>query len=298
MPGTPHRHTATATVLLIALTAVWGSTFFLIRDLVKEIPSADFLAVRFTIAAAIMVVVFRRQLRALDRRHVKIALLLGVFYAAGQLLQTIGLEHTSASVSGFVTGMYVVFTPLLGALIFRDRIGRGTWLAVALATAGLAILSLKGFSLGLGELLTLGAAAIYALHIVGSGHWARSDNAIGLSTVQAMVIAVVCAIAAAPHGIVMPSTRDQWLVVLYMATAASVGALIVQTWAQAQMSSTRAAITMTLEPVFAAGFAVALGGEHIRPRMVVGGLLILAAMYIVELAGRRGQTPVEAHHQV
>ncbi len=292
------RHTLLATALLIALTAVWGSTFFLIRDLVKHIPSADFLAVRFAIAAVLMVAMFTRQVRALDRRAVKIAVLLGVFYGAGQLLQTIGLEHTSASVSGFVTGMYVVFTPLLGALIFRDRVGPPMWIAVTIATAGLAVLSLKGFTMGSGELLTLGAAAVYGLHIVGSGRWARPENAVGLSTVQAIVITAICAVAAAPHGIVLPANRGEWTVVLYMATASTVAALLIQTWAQAHMSATRAAITMTLEPVFAAAFAVAFGGEHPTVRMVIGGLMILSAMYIVELGGRRDHTPIEVHHQV
>lgn len=298
MPGHERSQTLIATVLLIALTAVWGSTFFLIRDLVTEIPSADFLAVRFTIAALLMVALFQRQLRALGDRQVGIAILLGCLYGAGQLLQTIGLEHTSASVSGFVTGMYVVFTPILGALIFRERIAPTVWGAVAVATAGLAVLSLRGFTLGPGELLTLGAAAVYGLHIVGSGRWARPETAVGLSTIQAMVIAVVCGVAAVPGGIVMPGRGDQWLVVLYMATASSVAALLIQTWAQAHMTATRAAITMTLEPVFAAAFAVALGGENLSMRMAIGGAMILTAMYVVELGGRRERTPVEIHHQV
>jgi drug/metabolite transporter (DMT)-like permease len=101
-----------------------------------------------------------------------------------------------------------------------------------------------------------------------------------------------------PHGIVLPSTGGQWTVMLYMATASSVAALIIQTWSQAHMSATRAAVTMTMEPVFAAAFAVTLGGEHLTIRMVIGGLMILSAMYIVELGGRRTQTPVEVHHQV
>lgn len=297
MERTDRRQTLIATLLLIALTAVWGSTFFLIRDLVTEIPSADFLAVRFAIAALIMVVIFHRRVGGLDARHVRIAILLGGFYGVGQLLQTIGLEHTSASISGFVTGMYVVFTPILGALIFRDRIGPVVWVAVLLATAGLGVLSLRGFSIGTGELLTLGAAAVYGLHIVGSGRWARRENAVGLATVQALMIALMCAIAAAPHGFTTPSTGKQWTVVLYMVIASSVAALLIQTWAQAHMSATRAAITMTLEPVFAAAFAVAFGGERIGPRMVVGGLMILAAMYTVELGGRR-EDVVELHHQV
>ena len=128
-----------ATVLLVSVTAVWGSTFFLIRDLVAHVPSADFLAVRFAIAAVVMALVFRRQLLALSRREVGIGVGLGVLYGLAQLLQTVGLEHTDASVSGFVTGTYVVLTPIFGAVLFRDRLRPTTWLAVALATAGLAV---------------------------------------------------------------------------------------------------------------------------------------------------------------
>ena len=118
--------TRLATLLLVSVTAVWGSTFFLIRDLVAHVPSADFLAVRFAIAAVVMAVVFRRQVLALGRRELAVGLGLGVLYGLAQLLQTTGLEHTDASVSGFVTGTYVVLTPVLGALLLGDRLPGST----------------------------------------------------------------------------------------------------------------------------------------------------------------------------
>ncbi|MGO4343286.1 DMT family transporter [Pedococcus sp. 2YAF34] len=276
-----------ATLLLVAVTAVWGSTFFLIRDLVAHVPSADFLAVRFAIAAVVMALVFRRQTMALTRRELLTGVGLGVLYGLAQLLQTVGLEHTDASVSGFVTGTYVVLTPVLGAVLLRDRIPGSTWLAVGLATVGLGVLSLRGLSIGFGEGLTLAAAVLYALHIIGLGRWSTARSATGLATVQAFVITLVTLVGALPGGITLPSTGGQWSSLLYMALVAGAVALWAQTWAQSHMPAARAAIVMTMEPVFAAFFAVLLGGESLTARMLLGGGLVLAAMYVVELLGRR-----------
>lgn len=303
MTASPRRLQTVATFLLVALTAVWGSTFFLIRDLVHTVPPADFLAVRFTIAAVLMVVIFWRPLRGLGRRDVVAGIGLGALYGAAQLLQTAGLAHTDASVSGFITGTYVVLTPVFTALLLREQVPATTWYAVVLATAGLALLSLNGVSIGIGETLTLLAAALYAFHIIGLGRYSVPSRATGMSVVQMLVIALFAIVAAVPDGITWPSGAGQWWSVLYMATAAGVLALWSQTWAQAHMSATRAAIVMTLEPVFAAGFAVALGGESFTGRMLVGGVLVLAAMYVVELAGRRPDRPAAAlsearHHEV
>lgn len=303
---TPSR-TGLATLLLICVTAVWGSTFFLIRDLLNHVPTTDFLAVRFSIAALAMGALFARQVRALQRRDLGMGVALGVIYAAAQLLQTTGLETTDASVSGFITGVYVVLTPVLAAVILRERIGAWTWSAVLLATIGLAVLSLRGVALGVGEAVTLAAAVLYAAHIVALGHWSTPRAAVALATVQAATIAVVTTAAAIPDGITWPDGVGQWSSMLYMALIAGAGALWAQTWAQAHVSATRAAIVMSLEPVFAALFAVAFGQESLTGRMLIGGALVLAAMYLVELrptahpAGvlASDDPPAEAlHHEV
>lgn len=278
--------TRLAVAALLAVAAAWGSTFFLTKDLLLRIDVADYLALRFAIAAVILVAVHPMAVTRLSRLDRGRAALLGVAYGVAQLLQTEGLRHTSASVSGFVTGMYVVFTPLLAAAILRHRIGRWAWVAVALATTGLGVLSLQGFSLGLGELLTLASAGLYALHIVGLGAWSTPSNAFGLSTLQMVVIVVVCGLGALPGGFSLPGGGGDWLRVLYMAIVAGAIALIVQTWAQAHLAPTRAAIAMTMEPVFASAFAVLLGGETLTVRMVIGGACVVAAMYLVELAPR------------
>jgi drug/metabolite transporter (DMT)-like permease len=285
------RVTLLATLALLAMTASWGSTFFLIHDLLDRVPVLDFLAVRFAIASVAILLVSPRAVRRLSRDRLRQAVLLGALYGVAQILQTTGLAHTAASVSGFITGMYVVFTPLLAAVLLRSRIGALTWGAVLLAIIGLGVLTLgdvsSGLGLGYGEALTLVSAGMYALHIVGLGAWSSTRDALGMSIVQCIVIAVICTGAAAPGGIVLPERTGDWLSVVYMALFAGAAALLGQTWAQAHLPPTRTAIIMSMEPVFAALFAVLLGGESATSRMLLGGSLVLAAMLIVELVPRR-----------
>ncbi len=304
--GSPDRRaTRLATILLVLVTATWGSTFFLIKDLVVTVPPTDFLAVRFSMAALAMVAIFHQHVLALTRRDLRLGVVLGLLYGSAQVLQTMGLQHTDASISGFITGTYVILTPVFGALLLRDRITPMAWFAVALATIGLGVLSLRGFAVGTGELQTLVAAGIYALHIVALGRWSTSRSAVGLASLQAAVIALVCLAAALPDGITLPQGPGQWASMVYMALVAGAFALWSQTWAQAHLTATRAAIVMALEPVFAAAFAVLFGGENLTGRMLLGGALVIAATYLVELRpGRPAEhsaldhPPVEAlHHE-
>ncbi|MCW2760075.1 MAG: permease [Marmoricola sp.] len=280
-----------ATLVLLAVTASWGSTFYLIHDLLDRMPVLDFLAVRFTIASVVILLVSPRAVRRLSRDRLRHAIVLGALYGVAQILQTTGLAHTAASISGFITGMYVVATPLFAAVLLRSRIGGLTWVAVLLAITGLGVLTLgdvaSGLGLGYGEALTLVSAMIYALHIVGLGAWSNARDALGMSIVQCIVIAVICTGAAAPGGIELPGTTADWLSVSYMALVAGAAGLLGQTWAQAHLPPTRTAIIMSTEPVFAALFAVLLGGESATGRMFFGGALVLGAMLIVELVPRR-----------
>ncbi len=141
--------------------------------------------------------------------------------------------------------------------------------------------------MGYGEAITLVAALLYALHIVGLGAWSSPGEALGMSILQIVVIAAVCLVATAPDGVVLPATAGDWLSVGYMAVFAGALAMLGQTWAQAHLPATRTAIIMSMEPVFAAFFAVLVGNESPTLRMVVGGLVVLSAMLIVELAPRR-----------
>ncbi len=293
-PREQRRTTLLAAGALLSVTAMWGSTFFLTKDLLLRVPTTDFLAVRFAIAAGLMLLLAPRAIGRLSpdaRRH---AIVLGVLYGLAQIVQTVGLAHTAASVSGFITGLYVVATPLLAAVLLHTRLTAWTWGAVLLATVGLGVLSLDGLAVGYGEALTFVSAILYALHIVGLGAWSRPRDALGMSILQLVVIALVCGVATAPDGLVLPPTAQDWLAVLYMAVFAGAGALLAQTWAQAHLSPTRSALIMSMEPVFAALFAVWLGGESAGSRMLLGGAMVLAAMLLVEAGPRRkieGEVP-------
>ncbi|WP_148574451.1 DMT family transporter [Nocardioides caldifontis] len=279
--------TLLATLALLAVTATWGSTFFLIHDLLDRVPVLDFLAVRFAVATVTVVLLFPKALGRLSARARWQAAALGLVYGVAQILQTEGIGHSSASVAGFITGMYVICTPLLAAPLLRQRIGGATWLAVVVAVVGLAVLSLRGFSVGYGEGLVLVSAVLYALHIVGLGAWSRAEDAIGMTIVQLAMVSLVAFVVTAPDGVTLPDRPGDWVSVLYMAVFAAGFAMWAQTWAQAHLPPTRSAIIMTMEPVFAAFFAVLLGGEDLTTRMLVGGGLVLSAMVVVELAPRR-----------
>jgi drug/metabolite transporter (DMT)-like permease len=276
-----------ATLALLSVTAMWGSTFFLIKDLLDRVPVLDFLALRFGIAAVAVWLIFPRALGRLTPLARRQAAVLGVVYGVAQILQTAGLAHTPASVSGFITGMYVVFTPILAAPLLKQRIGAATWGAVLLAVVGLGVLTLSGFSVGYGEAITLVAAGLYALHIVGLGAWSRAEDAIGMTIVQLAVVSLVALVVTAPDGVVLPSRAGDWVSVLYMAVFAAAVAMWAQTWAQAHLPPTRSAIIMSMEPVFAALFAVLLGGEDATVRMLLGGGMVLTAMLVVEIVPRR-----------
>jgi drug/metabolite transporter (DMT)-like permease len=276
------------TLALLAVTAVWGSTFVMVKDAVERMPVTDFLTWRFALAAVAMLLLRPRSVAGLGSTGRRAGLILGIALGSGYLLQTLGLQHTSAAVSGFITGMFVVLTPLGAAVLLRQAPSATAWLAVAVATVGLALLSLRGLSVGTGELLTLGCAAAFALHIVGLGRWASSYDAFGLAVLQLITVAALCALVAAPGGLVVPPDASVWFALLVTALAATALAFVVQTWAQAHLPPTRAAVIMTMEPVFAGIFAVAVAGERLGARIVVGAVLVLVAMVLTEVGPRHG----------
>jgi drug/metabolite transporter (DMT)-like permease len=281
--GTATSKTAVATFGLLIVTAIWGSTFVIVKHAVERMPVMDFLAWRFGIAAIVMAAARPRAVLTLDasgRRH---GIVLGLALGGGYVAQTVGLQHTPASISGFITGLFVVFTPLCAAVLLRRRLDRMTWLAVVLATAGLGLISLHGFSIGGGEALTLLCALAFGLHIVGLGEWSSSSDASGLAVVQLTTVAVLSIAIAAPSSLAPPPDAAVWGAVLLTAVAATALAFFIQTWAQAQLAPTRAAVVMTMEPVFAGIFGVAFGGDTLGARTIAGAVLVLVAMYTVEL---------------
>ncbi|HVY10950.1 MAG TPA: DMT family transporter [Mycobacteriales bacterium] len=277
-----------ATLALVAVCAIWGSTFVVVKHAVERMPVMDFLAWRFAIAALAMVAVRPTAVRRLNRRGQRLGIVLGLALGGGYVAQTVGLQHTPATVSGFVTGLFVVFTPLCGAALLRRTVGPLVWLAVGLATGGLALLSLRGLSVGEGEAITLLCAIAFALHIVGLGEWSASYDAAGLAIAQLATVAVISIVAAAPDSLAPPPDAGVWGAILLTALGATAVAFLVQTWAQAHLPPSRAAVVMTMEPVFAGVFGVAFGGDALSARTVAGAVLVLAAMLTVEIGPQGG----------
>jgi len=286
-----------ATFALLGVTVVWGSTFIVIKDSIVRQPEADFLATRFSIAAILLICARPQALRAISKQTLLRGILLGGALGGGYLAQTFGLRTASAAVSGFITGLFVVFTPIIGGWILKRPVGRWPWIAVVFATIGLALLSLKGWSIGGGEGLTILCALGFALHIVGLGEWSMHENAYSFAIVQLLVVSLICWIAALTDGYQAPPDRGVWGALLLTSVAGTAVAFVVQTWTQALVAPTRAAVIMTMEPVFSGVFAVYIGHEHMTFKMLTGGALVLIAMYLVELGPKKAwQDVTRANH--
>ncbi len=275
---------ALAFVLLLAATAAWGATFVIVKGATAHNSVLGFLAWRFLVAGGLLAVIRPRALKRLGRRGWSKGAVLGLTLAGGYILQTYGLRYTSAAVSGFLTGLQVVFTPLLAWLLFRHRPAAKAWVATLLAVAGLAVMSLHGLSFGLGELLTVGAALLFAGQIVGLGFWSSAEDAYGLAAVQLLTVAACCWLATLPRGPRPPARLSDWAAIVVTAVVATAIAFVVQSWAQSQLSTTRAAVVLTMEPVFAALVAWCVG-EKLGWSVVAGGGLVVVAMLVVEAAG-------------
>jgi len=282
-----------ASVALVGVTAVWGYTFLVVQDATARMPVMDFLAWRFVVASVVMIALRPTCLRNVTRLELLRGVGLGAILGLGYITQTYGLRYTSAAISGFITGMFVVLTPVMSWILLRRKTNRNTWMVVALATAGLALLSLNGWSVGIGELLTLGCAAFFAIHIVGLGEWSSQYEPYAFSLLQIGVVAVISLIAATPGGIAVPPDPGVWEVVGITGVLATAVAFFVQTWAQSIVSATRAAVVMTMEPVFAGLFAVVIGGNQLTLRTLGGAACILAAMFIINLKSGRSATQLK-----
>jgi drug/metabolite transporter (DMT)-like permease len=272
-----------AITALIAVTAVWGWTFLIVKDAIARMPVMDFLAVRFTVAAIVMFIIRPTSIRHLTRRGLWRGVILGVLLGLGYITQTFGLQWTSPAVSGFITGMAVVFTPVLAWLLVHHKINRNTWIGVGLAIIGLALLSLHGWSFGTGELLTLACALFVAFHIIGLGEWSSQHEVYSLALVQITTVAVISLLAAAPGGITLPPDASVWGTIGITAVLATAFAFFIQTWAQSILSPTLTAVVLTMEPVFAGIFSVAFGGEQLTVRVIIGAVCVLVAMLIAQI---------------
>jgi drug/metabolite transporter (DMT)-like permease len=274
-----------ALLALIAVTAVWGVTFVQVKDAVAIYPLFAFLAIRFAIAGATLAVPAVPRVRGLGRSGAAAGTLLGLLLAAGYALQTAGLERTTVSSTGFITGLYVVLTPLFAMLLFRARVGREVWGGVALAVAGLAMLSGVEAGSSSGDLLVLSSTAAQALQIVAVERFANRYDAIALTFVEMVTALIVfLAIAMALGDLGVPRGWTVWGALLVTGVFASALAYLIQVWAQRRMSASRIALVFSLETVFAGLFGYALAGDRLGALGWGGCAAIFAGIVLAEPA--------------
>ena len=270
-----------ASWLLLLVAMSWGLAFVTMKDALGRQSVNSFLFYRFALAAGALVIVHPQIFKKLDKDVIKHGGITGIFLAAGFIFQTYGLDMTGAAVTGFITGLYVVATPLFEQFFGGQKLGRIVWVSIAIATTGLGLLSLKGFSVGIGELLVLVSALCYTGQIIGLSKWSESRDVWAMTFMQIVVVAVVTGIAALLEGFQTPPDKGVWGVIVFTAVVCTVTAFIIQTWSQAILESTKAAVIMTMEVVFSALFAVTIGGEVLSMRTLFGGLLVVISMYTI-----------------
>ena len=271
---------------LVAIAAVWGLTFVMVQDAIETLPTMAFLAYRFIPAALIVALVFRRGLGELSSEGWRIGLVMGAFLTAGYVLQTLGLEETSASNAGFITGLFVVLTPLMAALVLRVRIDRVAWIAAGVSAVGLYLLSgTEGVNQG--DALVLLCAIAFSAHILATDRGAAAHDVGALLAVQLGVCGLFCLVVAALAGdLEAPRGGEVWSALVVTSLVASAIGFFVQTYAQQHAPPARTALILASEPAFAGLFGFVVNDERLTALAWAGAALIMAAIVAVELLPR------------
>jgi drug/metabolite transporter (DMT)-like permease len=271
---------------LAAVSMIWGATFVLVKTALDDVSTMLFLALRFGIAAVALAAIYTARNRSWRLGRLRAGAAVGVFLYVGYVLQTVGLRLTTPAKSGFITGMYIVVVPLLSAAVYKKVPGISEWAGVLLASVGLALLTLDtaSWTLGAGDLLTLGCAFAFAIHILLVGHYSQEIESDWLALLQvgASAMFAFSTLWAFEQPFVRWTGRVVTALIITSIPATAV-AFWVQTWAQKQTTATRAALLFSLEPVFAWLTSFVVAGERLTSQAVVGAAFILIGIVFVEL---------------
>jgi drug/metabolite transporter (DMT)-like permease len=280
---------------LALVTLIWGLTFVIVKDAVAQVPVMSFIAWRFGVAALAMLPFSLRGLLKASRQEWIAGGLIGLSLLVGYVLQTAGLQLTTASKTGFITGLYVPLIPLFAWPLMRQRPSRNAMIGIGLATAGLALLSLRGdLSVERGDLLVLGCAVAFAWQVVLIAYFAPRMDALVLAQLQITLVAVASAIVAAAMGeALLPVPKSVWGAVAFNGILATSFNLWLQNRLQGLTSATHAALIFVLEPVFAALFGWLLAGEVLDSRGWIGSLMILGGMIVGQRGDESGRKPYD-----
>jgi drug/metabolite transporter (DMT)-like permease len=266
---------------MLATAAVWGGSFVLMKDAIQEQDVYSFLSSRFLVASALMIAYRPNVFKGLTSKFISQGVLAGVLLGGGYIFQTLGLAKTTVSNTGFITGLYLVFTPLISLIILKRKVLNIQWLAVVVATLGLFLISYNGISIGIGEILVLISALFYGAHFVALGEWSDGKNTYALTLIQILTVSAIASICALINGYQLPPSANVWQAVLFTAFFATFLAFIVQTKAQSVMSATAASVLLAMETPFALFFGLVFNSDPLTMRIIAGGTMVMFAMGVV-----------------
>ncbi|MBM3731225.1 MAG: DMT family transporter [Actinobacteria bacterium] len=266
---------------LLLTTAVWGGSFVVMKDSLERQDVISFLATRFLIAGLLMLAYRPYSLMGLGKTLWIRATVLGFLLAAGFIFQSVGLTKTTVSSTGFITGLYLVFTPLISWLLLKRHILRLQLLAVFIATLGLYLIAYNGIEYGFGEFLVLISAVLFAIQIVAVGEWSNGKNAYPLALIQILVAALLFVMISFKDGYQVPPDGSVWIAILFTALFATFLGFLIQVKAQAIMTATAAGVILAMEVPFAFIFGLYFDNDPLTLRIASGGALVMGAMAMV-----------------
>lgn len=281
---------------LVGVALIWGGTFIVVKDGVALYPLYSFLGLRFAIAALAFVVVLPASVRRLTWSTVRAGLLAGTFLTIAYVLQTWGLEDTTASNGAFITGMFVVITPLMQAVVQRRLPRAATVAGVTLAVTGLWLLSGgSGGGWNVGDTRVLIGAVAWSAHIMVLGWLTHDHDTRSFTLIQLVTVAALCSgIALMTEPLGLPQRGSVWFAIVFTGVFASAVAFAVQTYAQRFLSPSKTALILITEPAFGGLFGW-MAGERLGLRGVAGAALIFAGMVVSELLGMKSAEQAGEH---
>ncbi|MBI3898848.1 MAG: DMT family transporter [Gammaproteobacteria bacterium] len=280
---------------LFVVALIWGSTFVPTQLALDDVSPLGFLALRFTIGAAILSIIYGKELKKIDYPTLLGGVVIGITLSAGFVLQTIGLLHTTTGKVGFITGVSVVFVPIFAITLFREKVTSKQIVSIALSVIGLALLSLNNQrTINTGDLWVFGCAVAFALQITFTGYYSKRHSPICLTVIQVATVAVSCFVASvifSNHSIIFSKlTLSTWATLLYTGVGATGFAFLVQMRAQKTAPSVHVALILGLEAVFAILFGSLLLNETMTKQEIAGCILMLVGTVVIQIEGMNSKT--------
>lgn len=277
-------------LLLILGTAFWGVSFAFVKVGVGNGSPFVFLFYKFIIAGACLAILFVKQLKLITKNTLRISIVIGIPLLAAAILQTVGLQHTTVSNSAFITGLDVLFIPILKLVIYKKRIESKIWIACTVALIGLYIIVVKeGLSLNKGDLWVVASAVGFAFYVLQVGKFSTEEKPMPSVILLMLFCALGCFILAFfdQDSIWFPKQDGFWTGVFFTAILATAFTYAVQNASQRYLSEEKVALTYLFEPIFATLAGIIVLGEHFTKEIAIGGTLIISAMLISEINFKR-----------